>query len=372
MSETKTIADQQFAPAQMTSPKPGAGTVNYPFVDWIRMIAMIGIIWAHTPNFEGGKNFPSLDNIPLYFFFMDFFKFGVICFFMISGFLLSRKIGHSSPVSYFKNRIYSTLFPYLVAFGLIVLLFIFKTQLLHQESKYTVGEYIVNMFFESALWFLPNYWISLIVILCFVKYLNKLSLGMFLLVVTLVHTYYFVYSIYAQSHVHALFAFIFYLWLGYIIGKRHLHLRIKEWNVYLLLGLCVLSYICTSMESVVLYQHGSNEPMNILRMSNQVYSVLAFVTMVRLFKNPISTKWVNPRKETFGIYLYHMFPLALLAFGLKFLSKFGINTYSSHTPQFILWFLIKFLIVYMLTLICVKILIRYNLGFLNYVGKAKS
>jgi len=228
------------------------------------------------------------------------------------------------------------------------------------------------MFLESALWFLPNYWISLIVILCFVKYLNKLSLGLFLLVVTLIHTYYFVYSAYAQSHVHALFAFIFYLWLGYIIGKRHLHLRIKEWNVYLLLALCAVSYVCTSLESVILYQHGSHEPMNILRISNQVFSVLAFVTMVRLFKNPISTRWVNPRKETFGIYLYHMFPLALLAFLLKFFAKFGINTYSSQTPQFILWFLIKFLIVYTLTLICVKLLIRYNLGFLNYVGKPKS
>ncbi len=345
--------------------------MNYPFVDWIRMFAMIGIIWAHTPNFEGSKNFPSLDNIPLYFFFMNFFKFGVICFFMISGFLLARKIEVTSPVKYFKNRIYSTLFPYLFAFALIVLLFIFKTQILHQVSSYTVRSYILNMLFESALWFLPNYWISLLVFLCFIRFLGKTSLGLIFLTITLIYTYFFVYSKYEQSHVHALFAFIFYLWLGYIIGKKHLQLYFQQLNVYVLLALCVTFYILSSWESILLYQHGSAEPMNILRISNQIYSVLMFITMVRLFKKPLQSRFVNPRKETFGIYLYHMLPLALLAFVIKIFTKFGVNTYSDHTPIFMAWFIIKFIAIYISTLLIVKVLLKYNIGFLNYRDKKK-
>jgi peptidoglycan/LPS O-acetylase OafA/YrhL len=96
----------------MTDQQPGLKqeAKGYPFVDWIRMISMIGIIWAHTPNFEGTKSYNSLDDITLYFFFMNFFKFGVICFFLISGFLLAGKIQQEPAISYFKRRVLGTLF----------------------------------------------------------------------------------------------------------------------------------------------------------------------------------------------------------------------------------------------------------------------
>jgi len=339
---------------------------NYPFVDWIRMIAMIGIIWAHTPNFEGGKNFPSLDNIPVYFFFMDFFKFGVICFFLISGFLLASKIDTTPPLLYFKNRVFSTLFAYLFAFGLVVLLFVFKSKVLHDPGSKGVGEYIVFMFLESAMWFLPNYWISLAVILCFRKYLKHLWSGVFFFAVTLIYTYFLVYTNSGQSHVYAVFAYVFYLWLGYFIGRNKYHLRFQSWNTSLLLAIFALSYLLASYESVLLYAAGSPNPMTILRMGNQVFSVIAFITMVKLFNIPFSIRFLNPRKETFGIYLYHMFPLAVLAFALKLLGKVGVNTYSDHTLVFIGWFILKFVLVYVGTLLIVKFCIRYNIGFLNY------
>ena len=87
--------------------------------------------------------------------------------------------------------------------------------------------------------------------------------------------------------------------------------------------------------------------------------------MVRVFMKPLVSKLFNPRKETFGIYLYHMFPLAILAFGVKILEKFQIDTFSNYTPAFIGWFLIKFVFVYVATLLIVKVLLRYNIGFLK-------
>jgi hypothetical protein len=344
---------------------------NFAFVDWIRMISMIGIIWAHTPGFAGGTNYLMLDHVPVYIFFVDFFKFGVICFFMISGFLLAGKIHTEPPLDYFRRRIVSTFLPYIFAFAGIVLLFMFKTYVLHMAGDMTVGEYIVEMFLNSALWFLPSYWLSLMVIMCFRSYLDNKYFGMFLLLVTLWHTWYFAYSDDAQSHVHALFGFILYLWLGYYIARANLARYIRKIELSNLIAGCVLLYILTALESVSMWRNGFSEPLSILRISNQFYSVLAFVTMMRLFDQPVKSRWFNPRKETFGIYLYHMFALALLVFILKALSKFGINTFSLDIATFLPWFIIKFIFVYAATLIFVKVLLRLNIGFLNYTDKKK-
>ena len=339
--------------------------INYPFVDWIRMISMVGIIWAHTPSFDHDQSFSDLDNLPLYFFFMAFFKFGVICFFMISGFLLARKINQVPPTQYFKNRVKVTLYPYLFAFALIVGLFIFKTQILNQASGYTLGSYVSFMFFTSALWFLPNYWVSLLAILSFKKYLNSAYLGLMFFTLTAIFTYFYVYTEYARPHAHALFGFVFYLWLGYYIGRKRLHLYMENWSLALLVIAFIGCYILTSYESILLYSNSLAEPLSILRVSNQLYSVCAFILMVRVFRKPLVSKLFNPRKETFGIYLYHMFPLAVLAFGIKILDKFHIDTFSNYTPLFIGWFLIKFVFVYVATLLIVKVLLRYNIGFLR-------
>jgi hypothetical protein len=340
-------------------------SVNYPFVDWIRMISMVGIIWAHTPSFDTNQNFADLDNLPLYLFFMAFFKFGVICFFMISGFLLARKMNEVPAGQYFKNRVKVTLYPYLFAFALIILLFLFKTQVLNQPSGYSFGGYVSFMFFTSALWFLPNYWISLLALLSFKKHLNNWYVGLGFLSLTSIFTYFYVYTEYARPHAHALFGFVFYLWLGYYIGRKRLHLYFENWNLTLLIVVFIGCYILTSLESHWLFQEKLKEPLSILRISNQFYSVSAFILMVRLFRKPMVSRLFNPRKETFGIYLYHMFPLAVLAFGVKIMDKFGIYTYSNYTPVFIGWFLLKFVFVYVATLILVKVLLRYNIGFLK-------
>lgn len=344
---------------------PLISSTNYPFVDWIRMISMVGIIWAHTPSFDNNQSFSDLDNLPLYFFFMAFFKFGVICFFMISGFLLARKMNEVPALQYFKNRVTVTLYPYLFAFALIILLFLFKTQILNQPSGYSLGSYVSFMFFTSALWFLPNYWVSLLAILSFKRHLNSVYIGLMFLTLTVVFTYFYVYTEYARPHAHALFGFVFYLWLGYYIGKKRLHLYFERWNLALLLSVFIAFYVLTSLESLQLFNSDLKEPLSILRVSNQLYSVAAFILMVRLFRKPLVSKLFNPRKETFGIYLYHMFPLAGLAFGIKILDKFQIHTFSNYTPVFIGWFLIKFVFVYIATLLIVKLLLKYNIGYLK-------
>jgi len=331
---------------------------------------MVGIIWAHTPGFSGRDNYRMLDNVPAYLFLMDFFKFGVICFFMISGFLLAAKIHEEPPLQYFKRRFYATFVPYLVAFAGIVLLFAFKTYILHMAGDLNVGEYIADMFFNSALWFLPSYWLSLLVIISFRRFLDNKFFGLFLLAVTLGHTWYFAYSSDAQSHVHALFAFILYLWLGYYIARANLLKYFNKISVSSWIAAFVLLYIVCSIESVLMWRNGFREPLSILRISNQIYSVIAFLTMMCVFKKPLVSRWLDPRHETFGIYLYHMFPLAVLSFVLKFLSKSGVQIYSLETAVFFPLFVAKFIFVYVCTLLLVKLLLNFNLGFLYFKTKS--
>ncbi|MET1054838.1 MAG: acyltransferase [Pedobacter sp.] len=368
MQETHSAIQSAETASRTDSQQKRREKPNYAFVDWIRMISMVGIIWAHTPGFAGGTNYLMLDNVPVFLFFMDFFKFGVICFFMISGFLLAGKIHTEPPLEYFKRRMISTFLPYIFAFAGIVLLFMFKSYVMHMPGDLSLGAYIVDMFLNSALWFLPSYWLSLVVIMCFRKYLDNKYFGIFLLLVTLGHTWYFAYSVNAQSHVHALFGFILYLWLGYYIARANLARYIRKIPVSNLIAGCVLLYILSSLESVSMWRNGFNEPLSILRISNQLYSVMAFITMMRLFDQPVVSKWMNPRKETFGIYLYHMFALALLVFLLKALAKFNINTFSLDIAVFLPWFIVKFIFVYITTLVIVKVLLRLNIGFLNYAG----
>jgi peptidoglycan/LPS O-acetylase OafA/YrhL len=68
----------------------------YPFVDLIRFISMLGIVWAHTDAFPLQVNsFEFLKNIgdvEYFIVFKQIFKFSVVCFFMISGFLLGDNI----------------------------------------------------------------------------------------------------------------------------------------------------------------------------------------------------------------------------------------------------------------------------------------
>ena len=134
---------------------------------------------------------------------------------------------------------------------------------------------------------------------------------------------------------------------------------------YLLIG-CVIAYILTSLESCLLTKSGYQEPLSILRISNQVYSVIMFITMMRFFKNPIKSNLVTPRKETFGIYLYHPIVLRVVSVLFIYLTAHKFLPTPDNIYNYILWFIVKFILLYAVTLVIVKILLKYNLGFLNY------
>jgi len=338
--------------------------VNYNFVDWIRMISMIGIVWAHTPLFGNNINETSLNNVFFYLCFMNFFKFGVICFFMISGFLLSSKIQEEDTLLYVKKRISTTLNPYLFTLSILVAIFIFNTEILNKNYGYRLPQYLVELITNSMFWFLPNYWLCLIFLLLFKKNISKIRTGIIMLIILIIFSWIAVYSGQSKMPSYSCLGYVFYIWLGYMIANRHLTTYYSSISKIVLVIVSIFFFLLSSYESYHLYLNGSKEYFNILRISNQLYSISVFILLIRLFNRKYNFKYLNPRKETFGIYLYHIFFASIMVTISKFLTSQSFNVYTDNSYLLFAIHIIKFLIIYFSTLILVKVLIKFKIGFL--------
>lgn len=116
----------------------------------------------------------------------------------------------------------------------------------------------------------------------------------------------------------------------------------------------------------MLYKYHLNY-FNVLRVFNQLYSVAMFAFLVRICKNPPRFKFFNPRKETYGIYLYHGIIMYYIAPKLVILADtyLHIRLYTTNSFIFIPLATAYFVVCYLATTLLVKVLIRFNLGFLK-------
>jgi hypothetical protein len=112
-----------------------------------------------------------------------------------------------------------------------------------------------------------------------------------------------------SSHSEALFGFVFYLWLG-VWAARNVRVieRISQIRTRFILGFVVLSGLAALQESSILAAAGSRDPLDTLRISNQLFSVAAVIAIVKMH-GTISPSFLNVRNSTFGTYL--IFPIAL-------------------------------------------------------------
>lgn len=333
---------------------------------------MIGIVWAHVvlwPTTKGGSTELLNDSyMAAYIPYKQIFKFAVICFFMISGFLLGDKITTTNSVQYFKNRFNTTIKPYLIAFCvffglLLVRAFLLKRNVTDTNSISSILKFcIYNTFF----WYLPNYFICLAIILAFKKHLKSWYLGLTLLCITLLYTILTVYTNnFSAGHTTALFAYVFYLWLGAFIRHKNLVNNILKCNLYPILAVVICLFALSSLESYLLYKLHL-QYFSILRIFNQLYSVAMFVLLVKLGSKKLNFGLFSPRKESYGIYLYHgffvyfVFPKGIILIN----DYFGIQLWSANTWLRLLLITIYAILSYLLTVLVTKLLIRYKLAYL--------
>ncbi|GAB3938324.1 acyltransferase family protein [Mucilaginibacter myungsuensis] len=334
---------------------------NYTFIDNIRCIAMMSIVADHA--FSLGDNlFKGYDaNFWVYGFNIQIAKFGTITFFLMAGFLLGDKFAEYTPGQYLGRRFKSTFKPWIIwslVFLVAVMIreavlalriyhdpFDFWAQLLHT---------LKIVYLDSNYWFIINFLICIGMLLIFKKVLYKWQLGAGLMLCTLFYSV----NIYNEwifpVHTTALFGFVFFLWLGAQLHKNwdFVERRILSAPIWVFVTLFLIALCLALAEIRLLTSHGSVDPFNTLRISNIIYSLIAFGLLVKI-KNLDLVSYFKPRETTYGIYLVHYIIIYNVLGEILIHFNVPAVTQMSAAGLFVYQYS-RFLIVYLLTLGIVK------------------
>jgi surface polysaccharide O-acyltransferase-like enzyme len=248
------------------------------------------------------------------------FKFATIGFFLVSGFLLQRNLQTCGSLELLRKRIRKVFVPWLF-WGALFVAVLGASDFAQHRAPFGPGVSVAAGLVSeatrglttTALWFVPNLIVGLAVLLIFRRHLQSLWLGGALLLVNLFYTA----NIYSQwmpaGHTRALFAFIFYLWFGQSAGK-HLQAFSRTLSnissahlVSLTLGAAVAAFC----EGRLLLHLHATDPLNTLRFSNQIFSVLVVLCLCKL-PTAIWPRFVDVPRHTFGIYLSHALIVGIL------------------------------------------------------------
>lgn len=335
---------------------------------------MLGIIFQHSYQ----VNFYILNGeFPLLVFFTlkNIMKYGTIVFFIASGFLLGQSLENESALSILKKKKDKIIKPYLIFLSLYIITLPIKDLFTHYnpiDPNFFI--YILKKihigFFQSNYWFIISFFISLIALLAFKKFLQKNIIGYLLSLITLfyainVHTEWI-----TPLHTTAYIGFTFFMWLGfklYNIRDKFLPFLDKScWEF--LFSLVCLALIISVFESYILYWNKSEDPLNSIRFSNILYSMAVFLFLAKLGMT-FHFKRAHPRTETFGLFLIHPFTISFLKLVIivifPFLEQY-LNTKASNVSVFAIFFiqLFMFLATYFITLFLVKTINRTKFKWL--------
>ncbi len=278
--------------------------------DNARFWCMFAVVALHcTCIFTLGSN----ENTIVAYLIASPFKFSTIGFFLVSGFLLEKDFATRDPRALLFKRLRKVFLPWLLWAALFVFSIALADSARHGNPFLpgvpvirALSQEIVNCLTGSALWFVPNLLVSLSLLLIFRKHLQSLRLGAALLGLNLFYTL----NVYAQwipaQHTRALFAFVFYLWLGHYAATHlaGLNRLLAAISTPRLLALTALAAALSFAEGRILYRLGSVDPLNTLRPSNQLFSILAVLCFAKL-RRRTWPRFVDVPRHTFGIYLSH-------------------------------------------------------------------
>jgi hypothetical protein len=257
------------------------------------------------------------------------FKFGTIGFFLISGFLLGERVDRRNPVEYFNRRLQRVFVPWLLwlvvtsaAYVIAVLAMGGFTLSIGGSLRLGYGV-VVHHLWYTAFWFVPNFLICIAVLLVFRRHLYSLKLGAFFLAVNLVYVVNIYRLWFPSLHTQALFAFVFYLWLGSYIAENFAKVSrsLARISISAVLVLAVIAGMLSYLESHLLVVLNNPDPANTLRATNQIFSICMVLVLFKL-TSATWPRFIDVRRQTFGLYLSHIFVLHVLVNILKFASRY--------------------------------------------------
>jgi peptidoglycan/LPS O-acetylase OafA/YrhL len=288
---------------------------KYDFIDSLRFISMICIVMEHSALLLG-KTYTHFSDQAIQICSLFIFKFGTIIFFLLSGFLIGDKFNTYSSKEYFARRWGNTFKPWLfwviVAVGLNYLNFVivylkFGMNDILLDPWKTFYTQLYNIVFLTSFWFIINFLICIAILLTFRRYLDKLLFGAILAVCSLFYSVNLYFNWLPTGHTTAIFGFVFYLWLGYQINRNFSTFKnwVERMPIWFLTVAMLFSFAINCAESLLMIHIKLYpEAFNTLKITNIVYSLVAFVTLFKLSKY-INVDIFKPRMVTFGIYLIH-------------------------------------------------------------------
>lgn len=348
---------------------------SFDFVDTIRCISMIGIVFEHSSAVATGiynEPFDKFIEVGL----IQSFKFSTIAFFLIGGFLINHKFQEYSAIQYLKNRVKNTIRPWLF-WMMIFMLFTIVDRYVAYFRGSDVGLLITNFpkyflqllnhtLFFTAYWFILNFLICIAILLLFKKLLYKVWFGAILACISLIYSVNLYYGWFITLHSAALFGFIFYLWLGVYLNKYYDKvigfLNKTPWYLLLLLG--IMSFLLSMAESFKLVSLGSGDAYNTLRISNICYSFIVFAILLKLGNVPFLQNKLQPRKTTFGIYLLHYLLISRFLPLIFQPLKLNYEHFSVWGNSGILFvrFLITYSLSFLITFLILKTRLKWTVG----------
>jgi membrane-bound acyltransferase YfiQ involved in biofilm formation len=344
------------------------GKKNFDFVDTIRCLSMIGIVFEHC-TVIGHFNYLSFSSSLFQASVMQFFKFATIAFFLIAGFLINHKFEEYTPLEYLKNRFKNTIGPWFFWVNVLMLLNIgaMLVKYYRQGSSamtdnffaYLGEQYYLTVFFSSY-WFILNFLICISILLIFKKYIYKIWFGITLGCVSLFYSVNLYYEWIITSHTIAIFGFVFYLWLGVYMNKYYTEVSafIKRVSIWYFLAFTAFFFLLADLEIILLKNRGVIDAYNTLRITNILYSLSFFLLLLKVGPISVLNKYLVPRKNTYGIYLLHMIIFLHLLPEIFRPLKIDIDTISLIGGSF--YSIIRLLVVYVL-----------SLGLVMLIGRTK-
>lgn len=294
----------------------GNETKNFDFVDTIRCIAMMGIVFEHSVH-NGTYIFNDFSfKHLLYICLGQLGKFGTISFFVLAGFLLGSKFTTYSSWEYFKRRLKVIFVPWVI-WSLIYILCCLIQQKVQQRNNFNLTAEVVDRFKVTYLytnyWFIINFLFCIGLLLIFKKYLYSWWLGGVLFIFTAIYNVNVYTEWFLPSHTIAIFGFVFYLWLGAMANKYWLVIEsvIKKTPYIIIISIALLTYLWSVFDVVHLIKVKSVDPYNTLRISNSFYSIAVLILLFKI-KNFKFVNYLKPRETTFGIYLIHYIFVVIL------------------------------------------------------------
>ncbi len=334
-----------------------SGSVNYSFVDTIRCISMMGIVFLHCSVFWGLK-YKSFSETLIETAVMQLLKFSTIAFFLIGGFLINHKINEYSASQYLKNRFTNTVKPWLFWVSLFFVLDIIGQVIIYlrfgsSDAFNNLPLYLIeetgHILFYTAFWFIPNFLICIALLLLFKKYLYNIRFGVFLGILSIFYSINLYGTWIPTEHSSALFGFVFYLWLGVMLNKHFqkviTFINKISWNKLILIN--IIFFTLSMVEIIYLMRLGSKDSYDTLRITNILYSLSMFTALLKIGGIDIIQRKLNPRQTTFGIYLVHEI-LIINVLPLIF-TPLKIHPALLNASSNIFYTIVRFIIVYVLS-----------------------